>query len=358
MYTWFFVSGVFGWLLVATIVALGVARWALDRRKVRRLLWKPNVFPRVAFVLIKAEAAIGWVMARVFRSGRVTERSLEARRRVTVDTMREYSEVMNELAKLPTVATGLKALGLESVTELPPTAVRYIPSPYTHPLQYPAIYIPGVPARMFYEPAEFEWARPLEDAFPVIRDELMQLLADKRSGFKTYVSEGEREVPGWNTFNFFFFGRKFEENCARCPKTTALLESLPRFERDHIMFSALNPHSRIPPHTGQMNGILRAHLPLVARPGAFIRVGSEERTWEEGRLMVFDDSFEHEVWNHSDYVRIVLFMNFWHPCFRADEIPVLERLRAAYERHPKARVWADNQEAERPHTLQPARALA
>jgi aspartyl/asparaginyl beta-hydroxylase (cupin superfamily) len=129
----------------------------------------------------------------------------------------------------------------------------------------------------------------------------------------------------------FFYGRKFEENCARCPQTTRLLESLPRFERDHIMFSALNPHSRIPPHTGPMNGIIRAHLALHAPPGCHIRVGPDEGTWKEGELLVFDDSFEHEVWNHSDHTRIVLFLNFWHPCFgrRSPSSSASHRLRKA-----------------------------
>jgi aspartyl/asparaginyl beta-hydroxylase (cupin superfamily) len=164
-----------------------------------------------------------------------------------------------------------------------------------------------------------------------------------------------RRVPepaaGWNTFNFFFYGKKFEEYCARCPETTRILESLPRFERDHVMFSALNPHAHISPHTGPMNGIIRGHLALLAQPGSFIRVGNQQRTWQEGKVLVFDDSFEHEVWNHSDRVRIVLFMNFWHPCFSPEEIPALEKFRTAYELSPLSRVHAENQGRRRGHDL-------
>jgi aspartyl/asparaginyl beta-hydroxylase (cupin superfamily) len=193
--------------------------------------------------------------------------------------------------------------------------------------------------------------RPLEEAFPVIRQELMAVLREDGVGFKAYMSEANRRLAGWNTFNFFFYGKKFEENCARCPETTRVLESLPRFERDHVMFSALNPRSHIPPHTGPMNGIIRGHLALIAAPGSFIRVGDQQRTWEEGKVLVFDDSFEHEVWNHSDCVRIVLFMNFWHPCFLPAEIAVLERFRAAYEMSPLSRVHAENQAQQRGHDI-------
>ena len=69
------------------------------------------------------------------------------------------------------------------------------------------------------------------------------------------------------------------------------------------------------------------------------------------KVLVFDDSYVHEVWNHSPHVRIVLFMNFWHPCFAAEEIPVLERFRAAYERSPLGRVHEDNQAAQRAHDV-------
>ena len=73
---------------------------------------------------------------------------------------------------------------------------------------------------------------------------------------------------------------------------------------------------------------------------------------------MFDDSFEHEVFNHGDGVRIVLFMNFWHPCFKAEEIPVLERFRAAYEKSPLSRVHERNQTALRGHDMPAAKVAA
>jgi aspartyl/asparaginyl beta-hydroxylase (cupin superfamily) len=289
---------------------------------------------------------------RLLPRDKVSSELLTAMRSIRLKDMQTLSHALQEVDRLPTIRTGLAALGLKTIFEVPARRVHRIASPYTHPLQHPPYYLPGVPARAFYDPAEFEWVRPLEEAFPIIKSELLDLLNRDGVGFKGYVSEYDQRVAGWNTFNFFFFGKKFEENCALCPQTTALLESLPRFEKDHIMFSALNPHARIPPHTGPMNGIIRAHLPLIVPEGCYIRVGDDERTWVEGKVMVFDDSFEHEVWNHSDHVRIVLFMNFWHPCFAAEEIPVLERFRAAYERGPVAMLHAQNQAAKRAHDLE------
>jgi hypothetical protein len=158
---------------------------------------------------------------------------------------------------LPTIQAGEAALGLASMFELSTRPVHKTPSPYTHPMQYPPYLIPGVPARPFYEAAEFDWAQVLEQEYPVIKKELGQVLGESGAGFKGYMSEANFRHQGWNTFNFFFYGKKFEENCERCPETTRILESLPRFEKDHIMFSSLNPHARIPPHVGPMNGILQ-----------------------------------------------------------------------------------------------------
>jgi aspartate beta-hydroxylase len=48
-------------------------------------------------------------------------------------------------------------------------------------------------------------------------------------------------------------------------------------------------------------------------------VGTETRGWEEGRLLIFDDSFQHEAWNHSDAVRTVLIFDTWNPALSPGE---------------------------------------
>jgi hypothetical protein len=349
--TLFWVSGLLLWLLIAGATALALFGAFLNRPPVRRWLERPSRYP---YSYVLGYRVLGWTLAivRKLRIRRELTGEVDyAFRSVKLSHMTTLRDALLEVDRLPSIEKGKAALGLSSLFEIPTRGVPGIPSPYTHPLQYPAYYLPGVPARMFYDPAEFAWVRPLEQAFPVIRQELLQILDDDGDGFRGYLSEGNMRMAGWNTFNFFFYGKKFEENCARCPETTRVLESLPRFERDHVMFSALNPHAHIAPHTGPMNGIIRGHLALLAQPGSFIRVGDQQRTWQEGKLLVFDDSFEHEVWNHSEQVRIVLFMNFWHPCFSPEEIPVLERLRTAYELSPLSRIHAENQGQRRGHDL-------
>ena len=44
-----------------------------------------------------------------------------------------------------------------------------------------------------------------------------------------------------------------------------------------------------------------------------MRVGEEVRGWAAGKCLIFDDSFEHEVWHDGDAERIVLICDLWHP---------------------------------------------
>jgi aspartyl/asparaginyl beta-hydroxylase (cupin superfamily) len=348
-------------ILFLGLLLLAVTKKVLGRirrsRAMQRYLTSEKVLPYTMLAQYRYRGLLAAGVARAF-GVKVAPEIIEAHKAITLEGMTRFRDALRELDTLPTVQKGKAAMGIDSVFDLATRPANRIQSPYTHPLQYPPYFIPGVPARTFYEAEEFEWAKPLEEAFPIIREELMDVLSHDGQGFKAYMTEHQTRIRGWNTFNLFFFGKKNEENCARCPRTAAILESLPRFERDHIMFSALNPHSRITPHTGPLNGIIRAHLGMVVPQGAYIRVGRDERTWQEGKLLVFDDSFEHEVWNHSDQVRIVLFINFWHPCFAPQEIPALERFRAAYELAPLSRVHERNQAEKRAHDLATAVAPA
>ena len=82
------------------------------------------------------------------------------------------------------------------------------------------------------------------------------------------------------------------------------------------LFSTLEPHKHIPAHKGPYNGVLRLHLGLIIpepRNQAAIRVDDQVLHWEEGKAMVFDDAFEHEVWNRTDGLRLVLFVDFVKP---------------------------------------------
>jgi aspartyl/asparaginyl beta-hydroxylase (cupin superfamily) len=62
-----------------------------------------------------------------------------------------------------------------------------------------------------------------------------------------------------------------------------------------------------------LNSRLICHLPLIVPKGCWLRVGNETREWEEGKLLIFDDSIEHEAMNPTGELRIILLFDIWRP---------------------------------------------
>jgi aspartyl/asparaginyl beta-hydroxylase (cupin superfamily) len=107
-----------------------------------------------------------------------------------------------------------------------------------------------------------------------------------------------------------------EEVIARCPRTWEAVQAAPLpwiANSPTVMFSLLRAGARIAPHTGIHNARLICHLPLIVPPGCGFRVGNEVRQWEEGKLLIFDDTIEHEAWNESAEDRVVLIFDIWRP---------------------------------------------
>lgn len=156
----------------------------------------------------------------------------------------------------------------------------------------------------FLDASDFAFTRDLERAWRDIRRELEAVPDD------AFIEWPERFLygHGWTVFGLHAFGKRIDENCARCPITTGLVESIPHMTT--AGFSALAPETRIAPHTGYTSTVLRCHLGLVVPSGCGLRVGGETRTWEEGRCLVFDDTVRHDAWNDGTTRRVVLLVDF------------------------------------------------
>jgi aspartyl/asparaginyl beta-hydroxylase (cupin superfamily) len=159
----------------------------------------------------------------------------------------------------------------------------------------------------FYESSKFEFTALIESNWQTIKQELNQL---HQSEFIPWPEKYLYE-KGWDTFGFYAFGIKIEKNCELCPETTRLLEAIPNLTT--AGFSSLAAGTRIQPHTGYPDGLLRCHLGLLVPEGCGIRVGSETRHWTEGKCLIFDDTLEHEAWNQGNSTRVVLLLDFKAP---------------------------------------------
>lgn len=117
-------------------------------------------------------------------------------------------------------------------------------------------------------------------------------------------------------------GRRIASNCAKAPFTCQLISEFPAARdcrRGQAKFSVMHAGTHVWPHCGPTNCRLRSHLGLIVPQGTYIRVAEETRTWEEGKLFIFDDSFEHEVWHNGTTTRLVLIVDAWHPELTEDE---------------------------------------
>jgi aspartate beta-hydroxylase len=196
---------------------------------------------------------------------------------------------------------------------------------YTH--QPTQLHYPGLPAIGYFDDALFPWLKSLEHETTAIKSELEGLIAEEIGEFTPYVLKPENvPVQQWGELNrstkwsaYFLWqdGKRDEAHCARCPITAAALDRAPMAAMPGYaptaFFSSLEPHVRIPPHTGSTNVRLIVHLPLIVPAKCSFRVGNETREWREGKAWVFDDSIEHEAWNDSDRQRVILIFDVWNP---------------------------------------------
>lgn len=203
---------------------------------------------------------------------------------------------------------------------------------YPDPRQQPTfLYVPGLPPAPYFDRALFPWIDELEACTDAIRNELLAVLPSEAGRERVFGSEeleqqnlrGEHEPPTWNGYYFYRHGERREENCARCPATTAAIDQLPLSavpgHGPEVLYSVFTPGTHLLPHQGVTNTRVVGHLPLIVPPDCALNVGGELHEWQEGRVVVFDDTYEHEAWNRSDRTRVVMIFDLWNPHLSAAE---------------------------------------
>lgn len=175
-----------------------------------------------------------------------------------------------------------------------------------------------VPNDPVLDAALFDWTADLSAGWEDIRNEALTVLRHQAAvpplneispDHARIASDGK-----WQSFFLYGYGYRVDQNCARAPRTAALLERTPGL--NSAFFSILAPGAHIPRHKGVTKGILTCHLGLVVPKAADrCRMQVEDRLvhWSQGQCLVFDDSQHHEVWNDTDETRVVLLIQFARP---------------------------------------------
>ena len=196
-----------------------------------------------------------------------------------------------------------------------------------------SFHYPEMPEIEFHDPAQFEGIRELEAATDEIRAEYEALVRLKTAELVPY-SQYPDHVPlaqwkelnnnrDWTAIHLLQNGKRVEANAKHCPRTLELLSNIPQAQipgaSPNAMFSLLAPHTHIPPHTGVANVRLVSHLALIVPEGCGFRCGATTIQWKIGETFVFDDTIEHEAWNDSDELRVVLIFDLWAPSLTPGE---------------------------------------
>lgn len=164
---------------------------------------------------------------------------------------------------------------------------------------------------------DFAWTAMLREHWQAIRDEALAVaLQGEAAPSLATISPDHRsiaEVDKWRSFFLWGYGYPIEESLSRCPRTRDLVERVPGL--NSAFFSILAPGTHIPAHRGVTKGLVTCHLGLIVPTDGDVRMRVHDRImrWAEGQTLVFDDTYDHEVWNDTTGTRVVLLIQFERP---------------------------------------------
>lgn len=168
-----------------------------------------------------------------------------------------------------------------------------------------------------FDPAAFPWTAELERNWEAVRAEALKVLDSEEIPILPDISPDHGRLGAdrkWRSFFLYGYGYRVEANCGKCPVTAELASRVPGL--NSAFFSILAPGARIPRHRGVTKGLVTCHLGIVVPKdwrSVRMSVDGEMVNWREGRTLVFDDTYAHEVWNETDEVRVVLLVQFERP---------------------------------------------
>lgn len=171
-------------------------------------------------------------------------------------------------------------------------------APYSHRL-------PGL-----YDPGQFDFVKVVESQWRVIQGELLQVIEKTEAAreFRPYQDlEKTDKDAAWKTAGLMYWTIPSKKNISLFPKTWEIFRRIPNLTSCSIHL--LEPHATIKPHIGDTDAMYRCHMGLIVPaqlPRCGFRVGSEKVSWEEGKIFIFNDAYNHTAWNNTNSNRYVI----------------------------------------------------
>lgn len=211
---------------------------------------------------------------------------------------------------------------------------------YAHEMQKPTYHVfPGLEPITFYKNEQFSWVKTLEDNYQGIKGEL-DALYDANVEVKPYIESGAStgnegldvlvDSLDWSSIHLIKAGEYKNELLVKCPRIKEVLNQLPMpvlsGNGPEVFMSILKAGAEIKPHYGLSNIKLTVHFALDIPENCSIKVGNDIQNWSDGKVLVFDDSFQHSAWNRSDRDRKVLIIEVWNPDLSNLEIQGIQKI--------------------------------
>ncbi|MSQ80845.1 MAG: aspartyl/asparaginyl beta-hydroxylase domain-containing protein [Candidatus Methylopumilus sp.] len=184
------------------------------------------------------------------------------------------------------------------------------------PINMFMVLMSKVPRTPFISLNEIQELKILQDNWMVFRDEAVNLskikkikAAEKHDdiGFNSFFKYG------WKRFYLKWYDASHPSAIQLCPKSIKLLKSIPSVKA--AMFAELPPNGKLNPHKDPYAGSIRYHLGLITPNDnkCFINVDGKPYSWRDGEGVLFDETYIHEAYNHTNKNRIILFCDIERP---------------------------------------------
>lgn len=166
----------------------------------------------------------------------------------------------------------------------------------------------------FYDTSALSSTEILESNYLTIKEEILNFYRKNENLIKPNNTPAKYKEDGWKNFSLMAFGIKFPQHIKHLPQLYKISKEIPNIIG--LQLAVLNPKVRVKAHFGDTNAIVRNHLGIVV-PGKYpelgFRNGSQERCWEEGKVLAICISHRHYVWNNTEKKRLILIVDTIHP---------------------------------------------
>jgi beta-hydroxylase len=203
-------------------------------------------------------------------------------------------------------------------------------STFMVPFNIPAYLLSKAPIQPFPDRKYFPELHLLDAQWDVIRDEARALYAEGLIGVSDDLPGSSFYKNGrWKSFYLKSFENDIPSAYELAPKTMALIDQIPSMNM--ALFAALMPGKELKKHHDPFAFTFRYSLGLITPNSdqSGLIVDGNDYHWKDGESIIFDETYMHSAYNHSDQIRIVLMTDIARPL----HIITIQKLYYLFGRH-------------------------